>query len=118
MKDILFGLLSFLFVVLSFGLGLLVVWIVSKPTDDFTRRVISSLVRAAPVLKREADPGFEKTRLLIALIGSILSFITGISPVVFYDNRLYLFFLGMGMFFGLVGLACYWLWVYLSGRKY
>jgi hypothetical protein len=116
MRETLFSLLSFLFVILSLGLSCLVVWIVSKSADDFTRGTISSLVRFAPILKRQADPDFDKTRLLIALIASILSFVAGISPLIFYDISLYLFFLGVGVFFGMLGLACYCLWIYLSGR--
>jgi hypothetical protein len=116
LKDTLFGILSFLLVILSLGLGCLVVWMVSKPADDFTRGIISALVRVAPVLKRPADPDFEKTRLLIGLIGAILSFVAGISPLIFYDIRLYLLFLGMGMFFGVLGLASYGLWIYLLRR--
>ena len=113
----LFGLLSFLSMILSLGLGLLVIGIVSKPTNSFTKRIIASLVKVAPGLRRKADHDSEQTRLLIALIGGILSFVAGISPLIFYgDIRLYLLFLGIGLFFGMVGLACYGLWVYLGGR--
>lgn len=73
------------------------------------------LAKVAPGLRRKVEPDSERTRLLIALIAAILSFVAGISPLIFYaDLRLYLLFLGVGLFFGMVGLICYGVWVYLG----
>jgi hypothetical protein len=126
--EVLLGIISINFFTLGMSIGVVSCLLVYLPRIDFRTGAISSRVRSIRWLKvrqfvdrylldRQANSDFYHTRHLIGLIGATLSLAIALFPIVFYyDIRMYLFFLGVDIFIGILGLALYYFWIYLSGK--
>lgn len=123
--DILLGTISLFLILFGSIVGVVSVLVVYIPRIDFPGGAISSLVKFIPGVKarqvfdlyllgRHPDYNFCR-RVLIGLLGAILSFAITLSPLVlYYDVRLYLFFLGLDLFLGALGLTYYFIFACYS----
>lgn len=116
--DILLGVVSFFCVILGLSIGIILFFGVYIPRILSLLDILSASLKFGPKIKLKQfsdvyllgkllEVDFCK-RLLIGVVGGMLSFAIALFPTVFYyDIRLYLFFLGMDIFLGVLGLTYY-----------